>query len=195
MPALLMRRTGRCLAAAALPGLLWCATAAAELPVEAELSVSGLTLDDAANAKAPFGMPPQLDDPDSDHPKAYFCNHDRSERLALIYNEGDTAYIIGEFRVESVETRYSDCVQPAAPLQRFVTGKGIQLGMRRDEVTRILGPGYTEHAQLDENVIIYRIDDKGASGFLQSHHAPAYYGQYHFRQERLIRFGFGFEFP
>lgn len=196
MSALLLRHTGRCLAVAALPGLLWCATATAtEVPAEAELSVSGLALDDVASAKAPFDMRPELDDPDSDHPKAYFCNHDRSERLALVYNEGDTAYVIGEFRVEAVETRYTDCVQPATPILHFVSGKGIQLGMRPDQVTRILGPGYTEHPQLDERVIVYRIDNKTTSGFLQRHNAPAYYGQYHFRQEQLIRFSFGFEFP
>lgn len=179
----------------AFTGIFFFSTAMADLPHQADITVSDVALDDAAGAKAPFAAPPQLDDPDSDRPKAYFCNEDRSEKLTLVYYEGDTAYIVSEFRVERVETRYVDCAQPAQPIARFVTGKGIRLGMTQSEVTRILGRGYNTHPQLDEIVISYRIDDKHESDFLQRHGAPAYYGQYHFVEDRLVRFDFGFEFP
>lgn len=182
-------------AAVALPGLLWCSTAAADLPREADLSVSELQLNDVPSAKLPFGAQVQWDDPDSDRPKAFICNADRTEKLTLVYYEGDTAYIISEFRVDPVETRYVDCVQPPKTIDRFVSGKGVQLGMTRSEVTHLFGNDYNEHPQLGEVVISYRIDNKNESDFLQHHSAPAYFGQYHFKQDKLVRYSFGFEFP
>ena len=182
-------------AAATLPGLLWFSAAAAELPREADLSVSEIQLNDTSSARLPFGAQVQLDDPDSDRPKAFICNADRTERLMLVYYEGDTSYIISEFQVERVETRYVDCVQPPRQIDRFVSGKGIQLGMTRNEVTQIFGKDYNEQPQLDEVVISYRIDNKNESGFLQNNSAPAYYGQYHFKQDKLVKFSFGFELP
>lgn len=188
-------RPGRRQFTSALCGLVAAFHAFADVPREAELALSGIQLNDAQSAKTPFGMQPVLDDPDSDRPKAFICNADRSERLALVYYEGDTAYVISEFRVEQVATRYVDCTQPTTPIEQFVSGKGIALGMQREQLVRILGEPHQEHFQLDEIVLIYRIDDKNASGFLQHYSAPAYFGQYHFRQDQLVRFSFGFEFP
>ena len=181
--------------AAAVTGLLWYSAAAAELPREVDLMVSGIRLNDGSSARLPFGAQMQLDDPDSDRPKAFICNADRTEKLTLVYYEGDTSYIISEFQVERVETRYVDCVQPPRQIDRFVSGKGIQLGMTRSDITHIFGNDYNEQPQLDEVVISYRIDNKNESGFLQNNSAPAYYGQYHFKQDKLVRFSFGFEFP
>lgn len=181
--------------AAALPGLLFCLGAFAELPREADLSLSGVQLNDAASAKAPFGISPELEDAENDRPLAYVCNTDSSERLALVYYEGDTAYVISEFRVEQVATQYIDCASPKKPIDHFISGKGIVLGMSREQLEHVLGKPHHEHPQLDEIVLIYRIDNKNASDFLQRHSAPAYFGQYHFRQDHLVRFSFGFELP
>jgi|APLak6261703504_1056268.scaffolds.fasta_scaffold01201_4 hypothetical protein len=181
--------------AAAVTGLFWYSAAAAELPREVDLTVSGVQLNDSSSARLPFGAQVQLDDPDSDRPKAFICNADRTEKLTLVYYEGDTSYIISEFQVERVETRYVDCMQPPMQIDRFVSGKGIQLGMTRNDVTHIFGKDYNEQPQLDEVVISYRIDNKNESGFLQNNSAPAYYGQYHFKEDKLVRFSFGFEFP
>lgn len=186
---------GRRQIAVAVCGLLFGIVAVADTPREADLSLSGVPLNNPQNARMPFGMQYAVDDPDSDRPKAYVCNTDNSERLTLVYYEGDTAYVISEFRVEQVTTRYVDCSQPGIPIEHFVSGKGITLGMQREQLVRILGEPHQEHPQLDEIVLIYRIDDKNTSGFLQHHSAPAYFGQYHFRQDQLVRFSFGFEFP
>lgn len=181
--------------ASLIAGLLVCTTAIADLPREAEISVSGVLLDDAASARTPLGTPPYLDDPESDQPKVYLCNADKSEKLTLVYYEGDTANIISEIRVENVVTRYVDCLQPPVSINRFVTGKGIHPGMTQHEVASILGDHYTEHNQLDETVISYRIDDGKESDFLLRHSSPAYFGQYHFRENRLVKFSFGLEYP
>lgn len=178
----------------ALLALPCCTATAADLPQQADLSVSGVLLDDSASAKLPLGQAPRLDDPDSDRPKAYFCNQDNSERLTLVYYEGDTANIVSEMQVEHVDTPYVDCEKPPQPIAQFVSGKGIHLGMSMREAVERLGSNFTQHLQTNETVISYRID-RSASGFLQQHNAPAYYGQYHFLQGRLVKFGFGFEFP
>lgn len=170
------------------------ASDAPRLPRQADLAIAGVLLNDSPSAKNPWNITIQLEDPDSDHPKAYVCNQDKTERLALVFYEGDTANIISEFKVERVTTRYVDCVLPAQPLPSFVTAKGIRLGMLKSELVEILGKGYTEYPQPDETVISYRIDHKD-SDFLLRQNAPAYYGQYHFQHNRLVRFAFGFEFP
>lgn len=172
------------------------ANAASEigLPSQADLAISGVLLNDPPSAKNPWNITIELDDPDNDHPKAYVCNQDKTERLALVFYEGDTANIVSEFKVERVTTRYVDCVLPAQPLSRFVTAKGIRLGMLKSELINILGQGYGEHQQPDETVLSYRIDHQD-SDFLLRQNAPAYYGQYHFQDNRLVRFAFGFEFP
>lgn len=182
-------------AAAALQGLLFCLSANADLPREADISLSSIQLDDATSAKTPFGMQPELDDPNSDRPKFFVCNIDNTERLALVYYEGDTDYVISEFQVEQVETRYVSCAKSPMLIDHFTSGKGIALGMTRPQLVRLLGQPHHEHPQLDETVLIYRIDNKQDSGFLQNHGAPAYFGQYHFKQEKLVRFSFGFELP
>jgi len=181
--------------AAAIPGLLFCLGALAELPREADLSLSGIQLNDAASAKTPFGMQPELEDAESDRPLAYVCNADSTERLALVYYEGDTAYVISEFRIEQVATQYVDCAVPEKTVGHFTSGKGIALGMNREQLEHTLGQPHHVHPQLDENVLIYRIDNKKTSDLLQRHSASAYFGQYHFREDRLVRFSFGFELP
>jgi len=190
-----MLRVWRWIAAAFLFELLSCTAASAELPRQAELSVSGVSLNDPASAATPFGTPPYLDDTESDQPKVCICNADKSEKLTLVYYEGDTANIISEFRIERVETRYVDCLQPPADIGRFTTGKGISLGMTQPEVARILGDQFTQHEQLDETVISYRIDNGKESDFLLRQSSPAYFGQYHFKGNRLARFSFGLEYP
>lgn len=167
---------------------------ASRLPRQADIAISGALLNHPPSAEKPWNITIQLDDPDSDHPKAYVCNQDKTERLALVFYEGDTANIISEFKVERVTTRYVDCVVPEQPFPGFVTAKGIRLGMQKRELVEILGQGYSEYQQPDETVISYRIDHKD-SDFLLRQNAPAYYGQYHFQENRLVRFAFGFEFP
>lgn len=163
-------------------------------PRQAETAISGVFLNDPQSAKTPWGINVELDDPESDHPRAYVCNQDKSEKLTLIYYEGDTANIISEFRAETVQTRYADCALPSQPIAHFVTAKGVALGMAKSELIRILGNDYIEHRQPDETVLIYRIDNQ-ESGFLQRHGVSSYYGQYHFQGNRLVKFAFGFEFP
>lgn len=182
--------------AAAVHGLLFYATTAlADVPREVDLSISGIALNNVQHAKAPWGNTPALDDPEGDRPTAYYCNADNTERLGLVYYEGDTAYIIGEFKLEQVNTPYVDCSPSPQPIAHFISGKGISLGMSREQVVGLLGHPHHQHPQLDEIVLIYRIDNKSESDFLQHHSAPAYFGQYHFKQEKLVKFGFGFEFP
>jgi hypothetical protein len=195
LPGKPMLEVWRWIAAAFFFGLLSCSAGSAELPRQAELSVSGLTLNDPASAATPLGTPPYLDDAESDQPKVCICNADKSEKLTLVYYEGDTANIISEFRVERVETRYVDCLQPPTGIGRFSTGKGISLGMTQPEVARILGNQFTQHEQLDETVISYRIDNGKESDFLLRQSSPAYFGQYHFKENRLARFSFGLEYP
>lgn len=188
------KRGAACLLLLLAAGLARAEDDASRLPRQADIAIAGVLLNHPSSAEKPWNTAIHLDDPDSDHPKAYVCNQDKSERLVLVFYEGDTANIISEFKVERVTTRYVDCVVPARPLPGFVTAKGIHLGMLKRELVEILGEGYAEYQQPDETVISYRIDHKD-SDFLLRQNAPAYYGQYHFQENRLVRFAFGFEFP
>ncbi len=164
------------------------------LPRQVDLMVMGIVLDHTESSQNAFGIQLKPDDPDAIRPRMALCNHDKDERLLLDFYERDTATIISEMRVEEVRTKYVECLVPPQHIDHFDSGKGIHLGMSRKEVTDILGRGYHESTQRDEVVIFYRIDDRD-SALLQRHNAPAYYGQYHFRDNRLVRYDIGFEFP
>ena len=44
-------------------------------------------------------------------------------------------------------------------------------------------------------ILNYRIDGLKTSQFLKKYSLPVYYGSYHFKKEKLVEFGFGFEYP
>lgn len=164
------------------------------LPRQADLMVLGIVLDHTESSQNAFGIKLEPEDPDAMRPRMTLCNHDKREKLILDFYERDTAVVISELHVESVQTPHVDCVVPPQHIDQFTSGKGIHLGMSRQEVTDILGKHYREHPHPDEQVISYRIDEKD-SPLLQRHNAPAYYGQYHFKNGRLIKYEMGFEFP
>lgn len=165
-----------------------------ELPRQADIMVLGIVLDHAESARNAFGIKLQPDDPDAMRPRMSLCDHDKREKLIIEFYERDTDIVINELRVERVQTRHADCTVPPQHIERFTSGKGIRLGMSKREIIDILGKSYRESAHPNEQVISYRIDDKDTA-LLQRHNAPAYYGQYYFRENRLVRFEMGFEFP
>lgn len=166
----------------------------ADLPRQADLMVLGIVLDHTESSQNAFGLKLAPEDPDAMRPRMALCNHDKREKLTLDFYERDTAVVISELHVEQVRTPHVECVVPPQHIENFDSGKGIHLGMSQQEVTAILGPDFNTHPHPDEDVISYRIDDKDIA-LLQRHNAPAYYGQYHFREGRLVKFGMGFEFP
>lgn len=165
-----------------------------DLPRQADLMVLGIVLDHTESSQNAFGLKLEPEDPDAMRPRMTLCNHDRREKLTLDFYERDTAVVISELHVERVSTPHVECVVPPQHIENFDSGKGIHLGMRQEEVTAILGTHYQTHRHPDEEVISYRIDEKDVP-MLQRHNAPAYYGQYHFRDNRLVKYGMGFEFP
>ncbi|OIQ82105.1 hypothetical protein GALL_361190 [mine drainage metagenome] len=165
-----------------------------DLPRQADPMVLGIVLDHTESDQNAFGIRLAPEDPDSTHPRMALCNHGKHEQLIIEFYERDTASVISELRVERVQTPHADCIVPPQHIERFMSGKGIHLGMSRKEVINILGKGYEEHAYPEEQIISYRIDDKD-SPMLQRHNAPGYYGQYYFKANRLVRFEMGFDFP
>jgi hypothetical protein len=166
----------------------------ADLPRQADLMVLGIVLDHPDSAQKAFGVELKPDDPDAMHPSMSLCNHDKHEKLTLEFYERDTATIVSEMHVERIQSPHVDCVVPPQHIEHFVSGKGITLGMSRKEVTDLLGKHYTENAHPEALIISYRIDDKDIA-LLQRHNAPAYFGQYYFHDNRLIKYEMGFEFP
>ncbi len=182
--------------AAILASASWPAQAVVDtdFPRQADLMVLGIVLDHTESAQNAFGIKLEPEDPDAMRPRMSLCNHDKREKLILDFYERDTASVISELHVERVQTPHVECVVPPQHIERFTSGKGIHLGMSKKEVIDILGKGYKEHTHPDELIISYRIDDKDAA-MLQRHNAPAYYGQYHFKENRLVKYEMGFEFP
>jgi hypothetical protein len=166
----------------------------ADLPRQADIMVLGIVLDHPESTKNAFGITLKPEDPDAIHPSMALCNHDKTEKLVVEFYERDTDNVVSELLVERVKSKHEDCVIPPQHIDNFDSGKGIHLGMTKAEVTRILGNTYREHPNPEEQIISYRLDDKD-SPLLQRHNAPAYYGQYHFRNGKLVRFEVGFEFP
>ncbi|MDR2220603.1 MAG: hypothetical protein LBE24_08510 [Methylobacillus sp.] len=173
--------------------LLFCSAARAEpIPQEVDSEFLDIPLS-VATSKPPLGILLTPESLAGDPPKLYVCNADKTERATLVYYDEEPANNIIEINVEPVSARYTSCIQPRSSIKHFISGKGIQLGLRREQVEKILGKPQKTHLQLDEVVLVYRLDSKTAAHFLQRHDAHAYFGQYHFRQGKLVRFNYGFE--
>ena len=78
-------------------------------------------------------------------------------------------------------------------IDNFVTAKGIKLGLSKVEVIKILG-GKFEIVEKEKGVKIIKYNIKGKEKFevLKKYNVPEYFGEYIFKNDKLVEFSFGF---
>jgi hypothetical protein len=156
-----------------------------------DLSVYDVRLADSESAIRKLGAGPPLLESEDDLPRARFVTKNGAQELTLYapYSAPPDEYGEAEVRFAGTEALTLDSL----PVEAFVTGRGIALGMTPDEVIARFGKcmqgrerrGATETIQ-------YVIDRANNDPDLKTYGYPLYYAEYEFERRKLVRFRFGF---
>ena len=164
------------------------------LPKSADISISGIFLDDSESVKAIIGEDIDLIIPSDDFPHLKLVNESNTELLVLIFHPGS---ILGAFNEVNVKKNENNDEQSKIlpSISHFVTGKGIRLGISSKELTNILGKSQEIDENDDKIKMVYVIGDFDKSAFLKHYNMPYYSGEYIFTDDTLVEFKFGFSYP
>ncbi|RMG54151.1 MAG: hypothetical protein D6722_29460 [Bacteroidetes bacterium] len=125
-------------------------------------------------------------------PAAHVLSRDGAQMLTVFFHPGGYAKAFSEVRV-----RYTGQPAPLEPMtdvSAFITESGIRLGMPREAIESL--KGLPDSISGAESITLhYWVDDFEGSPFLQRYNMPSYYAGYEFKEDTLVRFQFGFEYP
>lgn len=163
-------------------------------PEDPDTLLSAMNLRDNSSVQA---MIPDDSKPDSLSGQYHFYSAaPTSEILTLTQHPGD-----GQFNISIFNVKYADKADRGYILlepKNFVSGKGIQLGMNKQEIIDKLGTCYTAKDSADGYIeLYYRIESPKdtKNGFLFRNNMPIYYASYKLWKNKLGEFEFGFEYP
>jgi hypothetical protein len=123
-----------------------------------------------------------------------FASKDGYQELKLTAHPGNSQNSICEFEI--LNTRLTGSKHKKLLLDSFVTGKGIYLGMKKEELVRIFGNCYTSKINYNET-LVYRIQSPRdtKTRLLKSLNYPAYYAEYYIIEGYVAKIKFGLEYP
>jgi hypothetical protein len=153
-----------------------------------DTAVSGIKLDDRESSEQILGSHYILD---SNNKVLYFSNNQK-EKLTLYFHGGDALNEFSEFEVSYNKKRVAKNV---LSIKEFKTNNNISLGTTKQFILSKLGDGYTQKKIHKNEVLYYEIGDFKHSAFLRRYNMPHYYAEYECKNDTLIRFKFGFEYP
>ncbi|MBK9522515.1 MAG: hypothetical protein IPO13_13070 [Rhodocyclaceae bacterium] len=180
-----------------LASLLWVSTSFAAQPVlpkQADISISNIVLHDMASQKQVLGVDIPFDK-NADLPVATFSSADGRQFLTVSSHPGGLGEI-SEFRVSSSPGK-NLVARRIASRDAFVTGKGIRLGLTKSQLVSRLGAPLRTKGNGNFVTLEYRIEDteQNPSKFLRFYNMPIYYGSYTFKNNYLVAFKCGFDYP
>lgn len=122
-------------------------------------------------------------------PVVYFSNRSGTEYVAAYQYYGD---IKNQFSL--FEVGYCNSLSGIEFIQTdhdsFMTESEIKLGMTKEEIIKIKGHEFME----DKGTLGYVLSDSN-SVFPKKYKLSAYLMNYHFENDKLVKFSFGFEYP
>lgn len=130
--------------------------APAILPVSVDISVSGISLHDRTSQEQVLGADIPFDK-DADIPMAIFPSADGRQYLTVFTHPGGVGEI-SEFQVSSSVTK-KPLAHRLKKVERFISGKGIYLGLTKSHVTAILGAPLRQREEGDIVTLDYRLDE------------------------------------
>jgi hypothetical protein len=125
-----------------------------------------------------------------------FYSVDGKQTLNVTIHPGDGHSIISIFRVRYTNGPIRKAAQLA--IRSFKTEKNIELGLAKNELIQRLGKCYSIGDSSKNFIEIqYRLESPQDSKtkLLERQNMPIYYADYKFKNERLIDYEFGFEYP
>jgi hypothetical protein len=160
--------------------------------MDVDTSIAGIFILDSSSFAAVAG------------PNNSFCSGEtycfrsvkNGELLKATAHPGNNAYEISEFEVRWLHEE--DKSYPELNVDHFVTGKGIKLGMTKQEIVQLFGTGYkAEDSTTNFIRLSYRITEPSdtRTWLLRRYNMPIYYATYEFIKDKLQQFKFGLEYP
>lgn len=110
----------------------------AQKPNFVDMSISGIALYNGNSTKKVLDMIPEM------HQRFYsnICSYDGKELLVLTFDPGHYVGAFSRFRVKHLDKPMEKCFKPVNKINHFVSGKGIKLGMTKEQLVQRLGSAY-----------------------------------------------------
>ena len=154
-----------------------------------------LFLCNPSSIKTHFGNIMPLLDKNTDLPDVYILNNTEQQYLRMIFHPGNVINSISEFEIGLVSDLSLKVKKNSSSFESFDTEQQITLGMTKEELLKIKGINYSERIKNDVLSITYVIDNYNKSPFLKKYNMPIYVAEYWFKDDKLIKYHFGFLYP
>lgn len=159
-----------------------------------ETDINGVRLGDEASSERVLGAPEALPFDGGDMPTLLLFNRERSEMAILTQYPGS---VRGSFSVIEVRSAVGASRRPGKMLEadHLASERGVRLGVSQDFVTDLLGLCFTPKKTKGGRVTIrYETEDR-EHPFLKRVGMPNYFAEYTFRNNRLVAFRYGSDYP
>ena len=123
-------------------------------------------------------------------PDIYFSSKNNHEYLRLIFHPGDFKNSFAMFEVGYISPKIR--VNNILKYEKFYTEHNIRLGMSRKSFLNIM-KNHVKKMKVEDSYIL-RLENAN-NPFLEMYGLPVYEAKYTFKNNLLINFYFGFEYP
>lgn len=183
------------------------------IPQCADISLTNIVLKDTISSRVVLGADNIIPDQEKPPFEFKFFNRHKTQILTCTFHPGDYLFSLSEFKVEmnvsdnnilTTDSSKSDIVVLDNILS-FKSGKGIELSMDSTCVVSKLGKPKNISTVNGLDIFVYeiinpeyspnQINEDNNIDFLNYYNLPAYFGNYKFRNGKLIEFAFGFSYP
>lgn len=157
-----------------------------------DLTIAGIRLLDAQSAAEVVGSGAELRGGEEDLPHASFVNEHGNEQLDLFAHYGASVDEYAEAEVH--EAGSQALVLKDLPVESFITGRGVGLGMTARDVIKLFGTCVkARESDGDAEIIQYEITRSQMEPVMLGLGYDSYFAEYEFSSGKLVRFRFGFE--
>jgi hypothetical protein len=128
-------------------------------------------------------------------PHVNYYNKSKKEILTLVSFPGGIKNSFQEIYIRYAKNSEKEFVNHLNNIPFFITGKGIKLGISKKSLISLLGDNYKIGSDNNIEILSYTFEEGNYHSFLDEYGLPLYYGMYTFKNDKLINFSFGFEYP
>jgi len=127
---------------------------------------------------------------DENASRIQFANSGANEYLIIYHLPGSNANTFNEFEIGVLAGKKQSF--KVTTFAFFASESGIRPGIDTSQLIAVKGKGFTR--VVSKGTVIFRYEATGAAGavFLERYNMPAYKAAYYFRENKLIKFVFGF---
>jgi hypothetical protein len=121
-----------------------------------------------------------------DFPDIYFLSSNQKEYLKMVLYPGSSKNEFSKFEIGYSSLLSNNVITNKSSFENFYTESGIRLGITKEELIKIKG----EHYQKDNEIIKYFLYDNELG-----EDWACYTAFYYFKNNKLVKFSYGFEYP